>query len=1204
MWDLGTPLDYVRRTRHGCRITHLSGVHPPYPRPAAPMKTKHFLLLIVVLASGIFILERAGTFGAGDDPGQSPAGANLTGEADAGPGGNPKLAPPGSAKGQEIAGRSSAGQSQLGGGLLPNAQGGPKRAVKVIVDWPDAARPQGVVEVCAFQEDIGGAAVLRALTTNYKRPSTRSRAFDGLSSLKRDPEAIRDRALAVAPLAPNNLGQWSAMLQVPTRAGRIYAHVVGATYYTPLAAIADLETDSVVARPVRGGELRLRATAADASVDVAGIPFTVTEEQSIRQRASARAGKINSFRLDGRLDSNGEARLGTVPSNLPVKVTVYPEGSAQATVDIPAITPGTAGTAILKLFAGSRLSGRVVDPSGAPIADAEVSASIPGSTFGMDDEVLRRTQSSETGTFEIHGLPAGELIVRASAEGWLEGERSRFTLVEGQPLVGVELAVTEGGTLAGQALLPDGAPAHGAQLDATFDLGHMMGASALNITRGATGSGTAGADGRFEVAGLGRGPFSLTCKWEAPDGRVYSARSNGLPPGTTDLKLRLLEPLFLAGRLLDSQDRPIDGLVVSCARLLDGSMGDVRIDKQEVTSNAEGSFRFDVDQDRFELVVAGDSFVSLEPMVVQVTGSQDDLRLVCAQAVTASGRVLDPKGSPVAGATVSLETGASAIQAQSGLSDQAPSTRTDKDGSFKLVGVKPGLVILTAEMEKLARVSTDATEAAPGEALTGIVLQLGRGGAVEGICFDNDGRTAPGRIVSVTSLSQNLNRSTLSDEDGTFRVEGLTPGAYQVVAVDPNMQSSGDLDASSLAEMWEYMKLATADVVEDETSFVFLGAPPSDPVDVVGRVTQGGEPFSGALITWLPASEGMQERMETAEVDKNGRYSARLNQTGPYIVNLQRISGIGVQQETIEFDVEVPEGTKELTQDFVVPSGGITGRVLKVDGSPAVGVRIAVTGVGALPTNRLMGNSYAELRTDTSGRYVVSGLRPGDYQISAGGASFLGTADSAPARVTVGPRSVSKDEVLSDVDLQLVEPGTINITVTDSTGAGVSGASVFLLDDQGRHSEMFSVQSTGQGGTLRMNSVAPGTYTLSARTGDLASQESLILNVRAGEASAMVLPLESGTLIDATVKLNGEAVAGGTLQIIDAEGRDLTRRMGLADTQQIYQGDAFTMTSRVFGPFPPGDYMVKASGPDGTAGTRRVRLKGTKARQKVTVKLK
>lgn len=1168
------------------------------------MKTKHLLLLIAALVSGIFILERAGTFRAGDDPGKSPAGASASGEANGQPSGNPKLTPLGSTAATGIAGRSSAGESKLEGGLVPAAQTGPQRPVKITVDWPDVARPQGVVEVCVFEEDIGGAAALRALTTSYERPSKRSKAFDSLSSLTLGPEDIRERALAVAALAPNNLGQWSATVLVPERAGRVYAHVVGSTYYTPLAAIADLETDSIVARPVRGGELRLRATAADASVDVAGVPFTVSEDESIKQRASARAGEINSFQLDGLLDASGEARLGTVPSNLPIKVTVYPKGSAQASVEVSAITPGTAGTAILKLFAGSRLSGRVVDPTGAPVPGAEVVASLPGRAFGIDDEILRKTQADGTGSFEIQGLPSGDLIVRASAEGWLESERTRFTLIEGKPLGGLELPVTKGGTLSGQALLPDGTPASGAQLDATFDLGHMLGASALNITRGATGSVTAGPDGHFEVAGLGRGPFSLTCEWKGPGGKVFSARKNGLPPGTADIELSLTEPLSVAGVLLDSENSPIEGLAVRCMRLLDGSMGDVRVDKQEMTSDAEGRFRFEVDQDRFELVVAEDTYVSLEPLVVRVSKSQDDLRLMCARAVTASGRVLDPKGAPVAGATVSLETGASAIQAQARIADKAPNTRTDKDGTFKLVGVKPGEVILNAEMEKLARVSSEAMEAIPGQALTGIVLQLGRGGAVEGICFDNDGRTAPGRIVSVTSISQNLSRNALSDEDGTFRVEGLPPGAYQVVAVDPNMQSSGDLDASSIAEMWEYMKLATADVVEDETCFVFLGAPPSDPVDVEGRVTQGGQPFSGALITWFPATEGMQERMETAEVDKDGRYSARLNQTGPYIVNVQRVPGVGMQQQTVEFDVDVPEGTKELSRDFVVPGGGITGKVLNIDGSPAVGVRIAVTGVGALPTNRMMGNSYAELQTDTQGRYVVSGLRAGEYQVSAGGASFLGTADSAPARVTVGPRSLGKDVVLTDVDLQLVEPGTINIVVTDSTGSGVPGASVFLRDDQGRHSEMFSVQSTGQGGTLRMNSVAPGTYTLSARTGNLASQESLAVNVRAGEATAVALILESGTLIDAAVKRDGEAVAEGVLQIFDSEGRDLTRRMGLADTQEIYQGEAFSMTSRVFGPFPPGDYVVKATGPDGTSGSRRLRLKGTRPRQSVTVNLK
>ncbi len=1168
------------------------------------MKTKHFLLLILALVSGIFILERTGSLGAGDEPGVTPDGPSagaLSGDAQVG---DPNLASPGVKGSTDLAARSAAGKSQLEGGLVPQAIEGPQRTIEVTVDWPDAALPQGIVEVCFFQDDIEGAAVLRALTTRYARISQQNRAFEGLSNPARTPEAIRKRALAVAPLSPNGLGRWTATVQVPKRAGRVFAHVIGSTYYTPEAAIADLETTEVTAHPVRGAQLRIQATRSQAGVDVAGVPFTVSENQSVGQLASAQTAEIKSFRLDGKLDENGEAFLETVPSNLPIRVSVYPVDSAQATVDVPAITPGTAELATLQITAGARMTGRVIDSTGTPVAGAQVSASVPGRAFGMDDNVIRRTESEEDGSFEIAGLPAGELVVRAAAEGWLEGDRSRFILEKDKTLAGIELSVSEGGTLTGRALLPDGSPAAGATLDATFDLGHMMGPSGLHIARGAIGSGVAGDDGKFQVTGLGRGPFALTCECLGPDGVEYSARLNGLTPGSKDIELRLTEPLSLSGILLDAEGRPLPDLEIRCARLLDGSMGEMRIDKQLMMSDTDGRFRFDVDQDRFELLVAEETYVSVTPLVIEVAKPEEDLRLVCVPAVSASGRVLDPDGMPLAGALVSVETGASAIQAQTRLGESTPSTRTSKDGSFKIVGIHPGEVVLNAEMESLARVSTEALQASPGEVLTGITLQLNRGGAVEGICFDNNGRTAAGRIVSVTSLVKNVNRRSTSGSDGTFRIEGLIPGAYQVVALDPAMESSGDPDGSALAEMMKYMKLASADVVEGETCFVFLGAPPSDPVDIEGSVTVGGEPYSGALMAWYPASEGLQERMKHATIQKDGRYSAQLNQAGPYVVVIQSGTGVGLQQQTIEFAVEVPDGATKFARDFVVPGGGLTGLVRDVDGSPAAGVRIAVSEVGGVRTNRLMGGSYAELQTDSNGRYSAVGLRPGAYQVSAGGATILNSMDSSPARVTVGPLTVAKDRVRSGVDLQLVEPGAIHITVTDGNGKGVPGASVFLLDDNGRHSEVFSVQSTGQGGTLRMGSVAPGTYTLAARTGDTATPESLPVDVRVGETSVVEMILGPGTLIEASAKLDGVAVANATIQIFDSEGRDLTRRIGLTDTQQLYTGDTFSMTSRVLGPFPPGNYVLKAATPDGRTATRRVRLRGTKAKQKVSLKLK
>ena len=155
-------------------------------------------------------------------------------------------------------------------------------------------------------------------------------------------------------------------------------------------------------------------------------------------------------------------------------------------------------------------------------------------------------------------------------------------------------------------------------------------------------------------------------------------------------------------------------------------------------------------------------------------------------------------------------------------------------------------------------------------------------------------------------------RVVASDADGAFRIDGLEAGSYQVVAIDPAMRTSGDADASAINEMFKYMKLATADVVEGEVTTVLLGAPPSDPVEVSGRVTQGGEPYAQAMVNWLPASTGVQEKMKFTTTDADGRYSLTLDEAGDYVISVARLPGGATQQVTVEFEERVEEGTEVL----------------------------------------------------------------------------------------------------------------------------------------------------------------------------------------------------------------------------------------------------------------------------------------------------
>src|SRR5688572_15510853 len=62
--------------------------------------------------------------------------------------------------------------------------------------------------------------------------------------------------------------------------------------------------------------------------------------------------------------------------------------------------------------------------------------------------------------------------------------------------------------------------------------------------------------------------------------------------------------------------------------------------------------------------------------------------------------------------------------------------------------------------------------------------QIGAG-ALTGTVVDQAGATVPGATVTFTEIGTNLSRTTVTSDDGTYRIAGLQPGSYAVrVALD------------------------------------------------------------------------------------------------------------------------------------------------------------------------------------------------------------------------------------------------------------------------------------------------------------------------------------------------------------------------------------------------------------------------------------
>ncbi|MEE2940488.1 MAG: carboxypeptidase regulatory-like domain-containing protein [Planctomycetota bacterium] len=1172
------------------------------------MKTKHLLPVVLVIIALALVARRfAGEpveLPAGET-GRSSAATQQRGE---GADGEDLASLP--RNDEEALDRVAAGSSLLRD-LSAAPAAGPTRRVEAEIVWPDAARPSGPVEVMAFSRDVSGAETVRmAISERRGRrdDSPRARVFQQLDPSGSGSEPLEDTLVALAPALRGEDERWTATLDVPEGAGRVFVHALGSTYFTGRAAILDRGATRVSLRPSRGARLEIIATSADGAIEVDGLGYGVSQDQSTATMVAMGQSAMPRFNVGGTLDGGGRALVEIVPADVGLAIRVEHDAAAPARVTVAPLLAGTTGRVEVTLDAGGTIRGVVTDDDDAPIAGAQVAAFTPGRAFGFDDEEVRTGETDTEGRFMLAGLPEGPVIVRAGARGGRErGRSTEVQLAAGEEHTGLVIQLTRGASVAGRVLGPDGAPAAGVEVEALFDVAHMFGPSSLNATRGIHGTATTSEDGAFTVSGLGRGPFSIRAqRGSSEEGRpAETARLDSIQPGAEGLTLSLASPLEVRGVLRDDLGEAAPGLEVRCSRLASGTMGDLRLSERRARSAEDGAFAFDLPAGTWELSVIEETHITTAPVVLTVPGANEVLELVCMRAATVRGRVLDPQGAAVEGASVyfDADTGQAVTALMSAPSPD--STRSGADGSFTLLGLPPGELTISASHDDFAKASASQIVAGPGEQLEDLVLRLSEGGAIEGICFDDEGRTASNRIVTVQSMAMTRQRVVASDSDGTFRIDGLEAGSYQVVAIDPAMRTSGDADTSSINDMFKYMKLATAEVVEGEVATVFLGAPPSDPVEVSGRVTQGGEPYAQAMVTWMPATTGVQEKMKLTTTDADGRYGLTLDEAGDYVISVARLPGGATQQVTVEFEERVAEGTQTLRRDIEIPGGTLAGRVRGADGEPLGAARVTVVEVGGVRTNQLIGGSYAELQTDADGRFEVSGLRAGAYQASAGGAMLFGSAPSAPARVTVGPIEVGEDARVEGVEIRLSPACSAEVVVRDGSGLPVQGASVFLRDGEGRHTELFSMSATGPAGRATLQGLAEGTYTVAVRTDRFASLESAPFRAAPGEVAQVELVAEEGTTVVAVCKGRGDdPVPSARVQLLDDQGRDVSRRIGLADVQNLYGAAAFDLAERRMGPFPPGQYVLVAESDDGRRAKKKFRISPGGGERRVTLRLR
>ncbi len=394
----------------------------------------------------------------------------------------------------------------------------------------------------------------------------------------------------------------------------------------------------------------------------------------------------------------------------------------------------------------------------------------------------------------------------------------------------------------------------------------------------------------------------------------------------------------------------------------------------------------------------------------------------------------------------------------------------------------------------------------------------------------------------------------ISDEDGRFRIAGLSPGRYRLVAMTDGLASKVPVDAVAQPGTAAKDTILVLDVL----------------ARVSGHVMMAAKPVAGAHVTFQVPS-----RMTVSE--------AYTLDDGSFVVT--NVSYGNVRPIAEPYEVTAPKMLEIKSQKLddvtleVVAQATITGRVTR-HGTPVAGAQI---GSPQHPGGPVF--------SDETGTYVLDGLPAGQVQFLAW--DVAGRAFALEKKVIIAAAETKT------IDVELDRAGVAKGVVVDEAGQPVTGVYVRMLNDDGKGDVGESM--TDAKGAFECHSMQGGDYEVAVYPSPMAGQA---FQPTAGERFPIIkVPADDAvTGITLAIKherfsIRGNIVDDAGAPVADIHIEAIGRGQGGMDLPSIM--------STVTGAFEiknlaKGTYNLHAHGADGSEGDASDVVAGAEA---VTIKL-
>jgi protocatechuate 3,4-dioxygenase beta subunit len=620
--------------------------------------------------------------------------------------------------------------------------------------------------------------------------------------------------------------------------------------------------------------------------------------------------------------------------------------------------------------------------------------------------------------------------------------------------------------------------------------------------------------------------------------------SDGGQTTTVDFGTIVLERAArLAGRVIDDQGRPVSGAGIT----IRNQQPPTRFTSDpmpQVDARTDHDGRFEVathdKNPMVDLSVEHPAYPTFEAGGLMAPASSP-VEIVLIHGVTLRGRVVDPEGGPVLGASVRLGLEPTAREGWSPGPPREGRERSGAGGQFAFSGLARGVARLYATDEGWAPsevVVVELDEDAP----PAVTLTLKPGSALAGRVGWSDGRPAARAVLSLTPKDPayrvgGLKPSgflTKTDDDGSFRIDGLAPGRYEMIAFDPEHNSST-------------LALEEKEIVIEAGDNVLNVVAPARALVSGLVVDPKGRPVPQAQMRLhRRATDRPSWRIEAIGRD-DGSFVFPSIPPGSYQISGWS-EGFG-ESSTAAFDV----GAENVT-DVVVrlgAGGSVAGRILGLSPGGLAQVKVEAYGTGS-------DRGYGEVSAD--GAYRMTSLKPGHWRI-------LARIDQGQLQRRAEGHVTIRANEQAHLDLEF--PPTVRLmgrVLLD--GEPIEGIEVQLSGSP------FKTTLTEKAGIFSIDSLQPRQYTLTlnAEGRAICHREVTI------EADARLeLDVATGSLSGSVVDEHGAPVVGAAISALwrgtrlwlpwtqprtDAAGHFKVRYVEAGSYEVIVEADGYESASR------------------------------------------